>query len=415
MEADVEVGGVEALRAAAGEVGPGLCADSRASAAAAGAGAGPQASGVAGRSSVGIATGRAAPSGVAVVAEVTQAPVIAPHLMVHGGAVLPGFGLALGSISEILQFHEEVLGAEDVAQHLEYVESFGLAPGIDEPAHFSLAATGEADDPFVVFAQLRRGEGGRTVALGDGQVRGGDQAAEVGVAFARLGQEHQVVGVLDTGEGRSGGRARGGAAHEAAARAAAACRPEDVRRSVHTASPRRPPLASSWRFPRQRLHAHLGSEDGLQTASYAGLGKTNGAVEAVMVGKGQGRLPQLHRSIDQLGDAAASVEEAEVGVHVQVHERGRDPIILGRRQMVTGRCARSRRDVLGRGDGAGGRRPRPGIGRSAGPAVLWARAVATDVVVTGRDALDWKTVQPGVAHDPSPRLSYDRLRSGSKV
>ena len=70
----------------------------------------------------------------------------------------------------------------------------------------------------------------------------------------------------------------------------------------------------------QRLHPHLGAEDGLDARLGAGLGQADGAVEAVVIGEGQGRLPQFGRPGDQGLDAAAAVEEGEVGVDMEVNE-----------------------------------------------------------------------------------------------
>ena len=71
----------------------------------------------------------------------------------------------------------------------------------------------------------------------------------------------------------------------------------------------------------QRLDLYLGSEDRLDAVFGAGLGKANGAVEAVVVGEGQGRLSQSGSAGDQLFDPAPAVEEREVRMHVEVYER----------------------------------------------------------------------------------------------
>ena len=185
---------------------------------------------------------------------------------------------------------------------------------------------------------------GRPLALGVGQVGGGEEAAEVGVALAGLGEQHQVVRVVGW---------RGGAARPAA--------PAAARRGASPAPP-----------AQQRLHPYLGSEDGLDAVLGAGLGEAHRAVETVVVGEGQGRLPQLGRPRDQLLDPAAAVQEGEVGVHVQVDERN------GVRRRRWSGAARLLFVVLERPriaelvDGADWRRP---------------AAVLPDVVVAGRDPL----------------------------
>ena len=85
---------------------------------------------------------------------------------------------------------------------------------------------------------------------------------------------------------------------------------------------------------RQRFHAHLDSEDRLDASLGAGLGEAHGAVEAVVVGEGQGGLAELGRPVDQLGDATAAVEEAEVRVDVEVYEGGHRPAVVPGRILV---------------------------------------------------------------------------------
>ena len=71
---------------------------------------------------------------------------------------------------------------------------------------------------------------------------------------------------------------------------------------------------------KQRLDPHLHAEDGLYACLGTGLGQADGAVEAVVVGEGDGRLAQSGGSLDQSLDAAAAVEEGEVGMDVEVDE-----------------------------------------------------------------------------------------------
>ena len=117
----------------------------------------------------------------------------------------------------------------------------------------------------------------------------------------------------------------------------------------------------------QRLHADLGSEEGLDLVLGTGLCEAYRPVEAVVVGEGQGRLAQGRRPGDQLLDPAAAVEEREVRVHVQVDE--------GRGVGGGGGCGagRGRAHVYARG--------RRGADGCHWP---WLGAVPADVVVCRR-------------------------------
>ncbi len=201
------------------------------------------------------------------------------------------------------------------------------------------------------------------LALGVGQVSGGDEAAEVGVALAGLGEEHQVV--------RVGGRLGRSARRRLCARAVGAAAPPHRRGDAALG------VAPAGCDSQQRLHPHLGPEDGLDAVLGAGLGEAHRAVEAVVVGESQGRLPQLGRPGDQLLDPAAAVEEREVGVHVQVDERSRRRAAGGRQRFV---CAVGGRGIL--------------------RAVFCTGAVLPDVVVARRDPLHREPVQ---------RVTYGRV------
>ena len=160
-----------------------------------------------------------------------------------------------------------------------------VATGIDEIAHLAVAAAGEADESVGVGAKRLEGDEGRPLAFGVGQMGGGKEAAEVGVALAGLGEKHEVMRIVG-GAGAGVGLARVAARQE-------------------------------------RLHSYLGAEDRLDALLGAGLGEADGSVQAVVVGEGQSGLPQFGRSGHQFLDAAAAVEEREVRVDVQVDERGR--------------------------------------------------------------------------------------------
>ena len=223
-------------------------------------------------------------------------------------------------------------------------------------------------------AKRLEGDTGRVLAFGVGQMGGGDETAEIGVALAGLGEEYEVMRII--------GGVRSGAGQ-------------------------------------QRLHPHLGAEDRLDVAFGAGLGEADGAVEAVVVGE---------RQRHQFLDAAASIEEREVRVDMQMDERGRGVgrglgfragfcFRLGRRvslfvfleragvselvDVAVGRGVRLRRRprlLRKRPESGRGLRPAPPgiarpswVARSFRPAVLRTRAVLTDVIVARRDLLDRET------------------------
>ncbi len=84
-------------------------------------------------------------------------------LLEHLGAVLAGVRLLVGLVAEVLQFHVEVVGAEDVAEVEEGGAGLGVAAGVDEIADLAVAAAGEADEPLGMGAQRLEGDvGGRS-------------------------------------------------------------------------------------------------------------------------------------------------------------------------------------------------------------------------------------------------------------
>jgi hypothetical protein len=125
---------------------------------------------------------------------VVQPAVVAAPLPVDGRPVTAGVGLSRGSVPEVLEFNEEMPGTEDLSQIFEDDLGGGGAPRIDECTHLAVSATRETDDALAVFVEGIAGDDRRTVALGYGQVCRRDEAAQIGVALARLGEEHQVVG-----------------------------------------------------------------------------------------------------------------------------------------------------------------------------------------------------------------------------
>ncbi len=89
-----------------------------------------------------------------------------------------------------------MVGSEDLAESEKRVAGLMVAAGVDEVADLSVSATGEADETAGVGAKRLEGDQGWRLALGVGQVRGRDQAAEVGVALTVFGEQHQVVRVV---------------------------------------------------------------------------------------------------------------------------------------------------------------------------------------------------------------------------
>ena len=88
---------------------------------------------------------------------VAQTPPVGMDLLVDRGAVLAGVGLVVGFVAEVLQLYIEVIGLEDVAEAEEGGAGVVVAAGVDEVAHLSVAASGEADESVGVGARATRG------------------------------------------------------------------------------------------------------------------------------------------------------------------------------------------------------------------------------------------------------------------
>jgi hypothetical protein len=116
--------------------------------------------------------------------------VVAVDFLVDGDAILSGVSFAVGLVAEVLEFHEEVVGSEDVAEVEEDRAGVVVATRVDQVAHFAVAAAGETDQTLGVLTERLDRDQRRPVALGDGQVGGGEEATEIGVALAVLGEEH---------------------------------------------------------------------------------------------------------------------------------------------------------------------------------------------------------------------------------
>ena len=129
----------------------------------------------------------------------------------------------------------------------------------------------------------------------------GQKAAEVGVTFRGFGQEGEV-------EADVGGHEVPASLASVARRWSRMCRPQITLQSRH----------------RTRIDAHLGPGDGLDALLLGGPGELHGAVEAVVVRQGQGRIPQLLRPQHQLFRVGGAVQEGEarVGVELDVRRKG---------------------------------------------------------------------------------------------
>ncbi len=141
---------------------------------------------------------------------VAQTPPVGTDLLVDRGAVLAGVGLLVRFVAEVLQLYIEVIGTEDLAEAEEGGAGVVVAAGVDEVAHLAVAAGGEADESLGVGGERLEGDEWGPLALGVGQVGGGKEAAQVGIALAGLGEEHQVMRIGGAAAGREAARRRAG-------------------------------------------------------------------------------------------------------------------------------------------------------------------------------------------------------------
>ncbi len=174
----------------------------------------------------------------------------------------------------VLQLEEEAIFAEDLAVH-----AGGLArqvPVVDFERLGHLAAeTGrEADQALRVLGEVFVVDAGPVVVAVE--MRVGDQAAEVLVALPVLGQQDQVEGLA-------------------------------VGLALFVAHA--PPG-----------HVSLDPDDRLDAPRGRGLDERDGPVEGAVVGDGHGVEAERGALIGKLGDAPESVQQAELGVKVQVDE-----------------------------------------------------------------------------------------------
>ncbi len=135
----------------------------------------------------------------------------------------------------------------------------------------------------------------------------GEEAAEVGVARGRLGQEGDVEAGVGVAAGPVPG-ARPLLSQEA---------PEEG--GGAPGGRLRPPLQP---FHRGGLDRDLGPGDRLDPLALREAGELHGPVEAVVVGEGQGRVAQLLRPQHQLLGVGGPVQEGEARVAVELDVGG---------------------------------------------------------------------------------------------
>jgi hypothetical protein len=120
------------------------------------------------------------------------------YLLVDGVAVLTRAGLSVRLVAEVLQFYKEVMRAEDLTKNVERTLCILVSAGIHEPAHLAVPAPGQADEALSECAQGLERHQRRSLSLGVSQVGRGDDATQIGVAVAVLGQEDEVVRIGGT-------------------------------------------------------------------------------------------------------------------------------------------------------------------------------------------------------------------------
>ena len=74
-------------------------------------------------------------------------------LLEDGSAVLAGVRLPVRLVAEILQFHIEVVGAEDVAEAKQRHVGLGVAAGVHQVSDLAVPAAGEANEPLGMGAE----------------------------------------------------------------------------------------------------------------------------------------------------------------------------------------------------------------------------------------------------------------------
>ena len=142
------------------------------------------------------------------------------------------------------------------------------------------------------------GEGDETLCAGEegGERKGGAAAITLQMC---LTQEPAEVGIPGRGLGQEG--------HVAAA---------DQRVTVRVGGIE--PVQALGDSRNVQGHGDLCTRDGLESFGAGRLGELHGAIEAVVVGEGQGRIPHLQSSGNQLLGMGGSIQEGEAGVTVKL-------------------------------------------------------------------------------------------------
>jgi hypothetical protein len=83
---------------------------------------------------------------------VPETVAVGSDFLVDGDAVLAGVGFLVRFVAEVLQLYIEMVEAEYLAELEERDESVAVAAGVDEIAHLTVAAAGEADEAVGVRA-----------------------------------------------------------------------------------------------------------------------------------------------------------------------------------------------------------------------------------------------------------------------
>ena len=193
--------------------------------------------------------------------------------------------LALGGQALVLQFHEQVVAAEDVLQAARLLQRPPLVPRQQRLQDVAAEAAGAGDQALVVaLQQLPVHPGLVVVALEEGQA---GELDEVAVADVVLGEEGEVVVELPAALGVAPG--------------------------VVDAAPAGGALVAALVG-----HVHLGADDRGDALVAAGGVELEDAVHVPVVGDAEGRLAVGRRRRHQRLQAGGAVEHRILGVHVQV-------------------------------------------------------------------------------------------------
>ena len=182
-------------------------------------------------------------------------------------------------VAVVPELDGHVVAPEDVDQREQLALRDRRATRDECPGHRALATTGEHLPVAAVHRAELSERGGGLPLLAPGHLRSADGATQAAVAL-RAARQHQEVAAFGVGD---------------------------------------PVLGAG------QTQAELGPEQGGQLAGAGRLREANHAVDAVVVGEGEGLEPQAHRFLHQLLWVRGAVEEAEVGVAVQLGIRHRVP------------------------------------------------------------------------------------------